>query len=173
MTAELSAGKRDSTHLRLSFLPKAILQPSRPARAVLVAWLTTFLPSIALAALVGTLMPEAREPEFNVSGPLAIFLLVFFAPIVETLIMGTILLILLRIVSPVAGIMVSAFGWGVAHSLATPVWGLIIWWPFLVFSALFVTWRSRSVLAAFAMAATVHGLHNLPPALLVASGRIS
>jgi hypothetical protein len=38
---------------------------------------------------------------------------------------------------------------------------------------LFVAWRQRSLLAAFAVPAAVHALHNLPPALLIASGAAS
>ena len=173
MTAELSAESHSAGQVRLNFLPKPLVEPVRPVRALLVAWLTAFIPSIALAAAVGTLLPDARTPEFPISGIVAIILLVFFAPIVETLIMGSVLLILLRFVSATSAVLVSAFGWAVAHSLSAPIWGLIIWWPFLVFSTLFVTWRSRSVAVAFAMAAAVHALHNLPPALLVASGQIS
>ena len=114
-------------------------------------------------------MPDVAQPQFNVSaGDLALFLLVVFAPVVETLIMGGVLLVLLRLLSPVAAVLLSALGWGIAHSLGAPTWGLVIWWPFLIFSTLFVTWRSRGLLAAFAMPAIAHGLHNLPSAILVA-----
>jgi len=43
----------------------------------------------------------------------------------------------------------------------------VIWWPFLVFSTVFLTWRSRSLTAALALAAASHALHNLLPALLL------
>jgi hypothetical protein len=46
----------------------------------------------------------------------------------------------------------------------------VIWWPFLIFSILYVTWRQRSLAAALAVPAMVHGLQNLLPALLVFSG---
>ena len=65
----------------------------------------------------------------------------------------------------------ASIGWGLAHSSAAPIWGLIIWWPFLIFSTLFVVWRSRSLAAAFAVPAAVHALHNLGPGLAVASGQ--
>jgi hypothetical protein len=67
-------------------------------------------------------------------------------------------------------VLFSSAGWGIAHSLAAPIWGLVIWWPFLVFSTLFVVWRSRSLVAAFAVPAAVHALQNLGPAIVVASG---
>jgi len=46
----------------------------------------------------------------------------------------------------------------------------VIWWPFLVFSTLFVTWRQRSLWLAFAIPMCVHALQNLLPSLLVAFG---
>jgi hypothetical protein len=135
-----------------------------------LSWVTTFIPSIALAAIIGLIAPNVEQPKFDVSGPLAIFLLVIFAPVLETLIMGGALLILLRFVSPTVAVILSAVGWGIAHSTAAPTWGLVIWWPFLIFSTLFVTWRQKSLGAAFVVPAMAHGLHNLPTAILLASG---
>jgi hypothetical protein len=169
VTAEPSAVDRGGLGV-LAFLPKPLFEARRPAVAIGTAWLTTFLPSILLAAIIGLIAPEAPQPEFDVSGSTAIFLLVVFAPVLETLIMGGVLLLLLRLVSPAAAVVISSVGWGIAHSTAAPTWGLVIWWPFLIFSTLFVTWRSRSLRAAFAVPAAAHALHNLPTALLLASG---
>jgi hypothetical protein len=155
----------------LPFLPRPLLEARRPLVAIVVGAVTTLVPSIALAALVRMMLPASEPPAFAVQGLTAIKALVVFAPLVETLIMGTVLLVLLRLMSPTAAVLVSSAGWGIAHSLAAPIWGLIIWWPFLVFSTLFVVWRSRSLLAGFSMAAAVHALQNLGPALLIASGQ--
>jgi hypothetical protein len=84
--------------------------------------------------------------------------------------MGAVLLVLVQLVPPWLAILVSVIGWGTAHSLVAPIWGLVIWWPFLIFSTLFVTWRSRSLALAFAIPMCVHALQNLIPALLVAYG---
>jgi hypothetical protein len=154
----------------LFFLPRPLFEPRRLSIVIPTAWLTTFIPSILLAALASWLFPTADQPQFDVNGGLALFLLVVFAPIVETLIMGAVLLVLLRFVPATAAVLISAAGWGIAHSIAAPAWGLVIWWPFLVFSILFVTWRSRSLLAALAVPAIVHALHNLPSALLLSYG---
>jgi membrane protease YdiL (CAAX protease family) len=154
----------------LTILPKAIREPREPVRALIVSWLTTFPISIALAALIALIAPDVPQPQFNFSGPIAVFLLAVFAPVLETLIMGAVLLVMLRLFSPTAAIVISALGWGIVHSLSAATWGLVIWWPFLIFSTLFVAWRERSLLAAFAMPALAHGLHNLPTALLIASG---
>ena len=154
----------------LRFLPRPIRSPERPLLAVLVGWLTAFLPSIAIALLGSLLLPNAAQPEFQVDGGAALFALVVFAPVVETLIMGLVLLILLTFVSPAWAIAASAVGWGVAHSLMVPIWGLVIWWPFLVFSTLFVAWRGRSLTLAFLIPMAVHALQNMIPALLLAYG---
>ncbi|HYI42775.1 MAG TPA: CPBP family glutamic-type intramembrane protease [Sphingomicrobium sp.] len=98
---------------------------------------------------------------------MALFMLVVFAPFVETLIMGAILLLLLRFASPTVAVLISAIGWGAAHSAIAPMWGLVIWWPFLIFSTLFVTWRQRSLTMAFLMPTLAHALQNLVPALLI------
>ena len=166
MTAELSAGSRDAG--LLNFLPKQIREPQKPVLALAIAWLLTFPLSLVLAKLVSLVFPGAQNPEFDVSGGLALFMLVVFAPVLETLIMGGVILLLLRFLSAPIAVLVSSAGWGIAHSLGAPTWGLVIWWPFLIFSTLFVTWRQRSLVLAFAMPMLAHALHNLPSALLVA-----
>lgn len=154
----------------VSYLPRPLLEPRRPAVALAVGWLLTFPLSIALAAVAAAVFPQAPQPEFDMSGPIALFLLTVFAPVLETLIMGGVLLLLLKVVRPTIAILLSSAGWGIAHSMQAPTWGLVIWWPFLIFSTLFVVWRERSLLAAFAMPALAHGLHNFPTAAIVASG---
>jgi len=154
----------------IRFLPLALRVPVQPLRAIAFGWLTAFPVSIAFAYLGSILFPGLARPEFPTSGATAIFLLVIFSPVLETLIMGAVLLVLVRLAGPTAAILASSAGWGIAHSLVAPAWGLVIWWPFLVFSTLFVTWRARSLLLAFAIPAGVHALQNLPPALIVAYG---
>lgn len=122
------------------------------------------------AAIGAFLIPQAHQPEFHVSGLKAVFALVVFSPVVETLIMGGVLLILVRLMPPWLAVVASAIGWGIAHSSVAPIWGLVIWWPFLIFSTLFVTWRDRSLALAFLIPMCVHALQNLLPALLVAYG---
>ena len=115
------------------------------------------------------LLPAAGRPSFDVAGPGMVALLVIFAPLVETLVMAAVLELLLRLMPPAAAIIASAIGWGIAHSLAAPAWGLVIWWPFMIFSTLYVTWSKRSVLAALAIVFAVHALQNLGPSLLLLS----
>ena len=103
-------------------------------------------------------------------GPMAFFMLVAFAPFIETLIMAGLLSLLLRFLSPATSILVSALAWGAAHSSMALGWGLVIWWPFLIFSTLYVVWRQRGFWIAVGIAATTHALQNLAPGLVVAFG---
>ena len=155
----------------LRFLPRAIRTPERPFRAIAIGWLTAFPASIVFAALGALLLPQAKGPEFHASGGLAMFALVVFSPVIETLIMGSVLLVLLRLFSPTVAILISAVGWGVAHSTMAPIWGMVIWWPFLIFSTLFVVWRQRSLWLAFGLPMAAHGLQNLVPSLLLLTGK--
>jgi len=151
----------------VSFLPRQVREPRRALLAVLIGWLTAFVPSILLGAVVTSLLPALNQPDLQVGGAMAMFLLVVFAPVVETLIMAGVLALLSIALPPTAAVLVSAVAWGIAHSLAAPAWGLVIWWPFLVFSTLYLTWRSRSLLGALAVPAATHALQNLIPAVLL------
>jgi membrane protease YdiL (CAAX protease family) len=154
----------------LSFLPKPILEARRPWLAVLVGWLTATIPSLLLSAVVATLLPSLDQPEFNLPPIAALVAIVILSPLIETLIMAAILSLLLRFVPPIAAILISAGGWAITHSLQAAAWGLVIWWPFLIFSTLYVVWRQRSLALGIAIPAMVHALNNLGPALLIAAG---
>jgi hypothetical protein len=144
--------------------------PRSALAAILVGWPLALLPSLALSVVVNALLPQVAGPSFNAKGPAVFALLVVVSPVLETLIMAGVLSVLLRLVSPTRAILASSVGWGIAHSLAAPSWGLVIWWPFLDFSTLFTVWRDRSLWLALAIPAAVHMLQNVGPAILVATG---
>ena len=154
----------------LGFLPRSLFEPSRPARYVAVAWACAFLPSLLLSALATHFVPEAGPSFPEVSPGFLLFLLVVFAPILETLIMGAVLLVLDRLLGFLPAVLLSSAGWGIAHSLQAPAWGLVIWWPFLIFSTLYVVWRQRGFLAGVGVAAATHAMQNLIPAIAIAFG---
>lgn len=145
-------------------LPRRLFRPQRPASYLSIAWLLTFVPALALSGLISLMPGEVEPPAFPFGSWTVFFLVVVFAPVTETLIMGTVLLVLRRFVPPAAAVLLSAAGWGVAHSLQAPAWGLVIWWPFLIFSTVFLVWRERGLFSAFALVSLLHGLHNLLPA---------
>jgi membrane protease YdiL (CAAX protease family) len=154
----------------LATFPARLFVAERPVTYVLFAWLLALLPSLGLSALVNALLPGRGPSIPPMPAGTMFFLLVVFAPIVETLIMGAVLLLLERLFGFLPALLLSAIAWGLAHSLQAPAWGLVIWWPFLIFSLTFLVWRRRSLLLAFAMPAAVHGLQNLVPAVLLVSG---
>ena len=155
-----------------AFVPDVLATPTRPFLTLVVAWLVTILGSLMLSAIVQAVMPDGAPPDFSELqefGPgFVIFSLVVFAPVIETLIMGTVLLLLGLFLRPGYAIIISALGWGIAHSVQATIWGLVIWWPFVIFSTLFVVWRQRSLWLAFLMPALVHMMQNSLPALTVA-----
>ena len=167
-TAQPPAGLLDNSYLR--FLPAPLREPRRAWLAILTGWALSILGSLALAALSRSIAPDLPTPTFPMKGPLAFILLVVFAPLLETLIMAGFLSLFLRFMPPAAAILLSAVGWGVAHSLEAVGWGLVIWWPFLIFSTLFVVWRQRGFWAGVGVAASAHALQNAGPGWVVAFG---
>ena len=145
----------------------ALLEPRQPVRAILVGWLVTTIPALLLSVLVSSLLPQAAVPEFGTVDTELFLKLVVVAPLIETLIMVAVLELLLLAMPSRAAIITSSVGWGIAHSFIAIGWGLVIWWPFLIFSTLYVTWRGQGRLLAMAIVFAVHALNNLGPALLL------
>ena len=128
----------------------------------------TTIPALLLSALVASLVPLAAGPKFGEITLQLVFALVIVAPLVETLIMAAVIeLLLLARFPPALAIAVSSVGWGIAHSLKAVTWGLVIWWPFLIFSTLYITWRGKGPALAIGIVFAVHALNNLAPALLL------
>ena len=153
-------------------LPDWLGKPQRFWLASPLAILFT-IPVALLFGLIGQqLFPAAAPPNFDhLAGLAGLFALVVFAPVTETIILGAVLMIAQRFVSPWTAAWIGAIGFGgIAHSLAAPTWGLSIWFPFLIFSIQFIVWRQRGPLWAFFVPALTHALHNLGPALLVLYG---
>ena len=156
----------DSGPLRL--LPAALRDPRRAWLAIPVGAALTLSGSLFLSWAASTIAPELAKPDFPARGAIAFGALVLFAPVVETLIMAALLGLLARFLTPTATVLTSAALWGVAHSLQAPVWGLVVWWPFVIFSTLYMVWRQRSVVAALGVAAATHALQNLVPGWTIA-----
>lgn len=92
--------------------------------------------------------------------------LCLISPIVETFGMAVIIWALRHVMArteyiPLATALVCA-GF---HSAVRPLWGIEIFWSFLIFSRCYTAWEKKSLLNAFWMTALLHALHNLVPAL--------
>jgi hypothetical protein len=152
----------------LAFLPGALFRPEQPARYVAIAWATSFFPSVLLSWFASQLLPDAAKPEFPAGSAFVFVLIVIVSPAIETLMMGVWIDVLRRWLTPAAAVITSAASWALFHSSMAAAWGLVIWWPFLIFSTAFVTWRHRlGFWGAAGLVACIHGLQNLPPAMLL------
>lgn len=155
----------------LPIIPMVLQRPEKPWLAVLVGWMLTFSGSLLLAFIARQIFPDAPPPDFgNLKGGMAVFMLIVFAPILETLIMAFMLWVLLFFIPARWAILVAALSWGVFHSLEAPTWGISIWWPFLIFSLQFVVWRQRGTGWGLAIPAMTHACQNLLPAIAFAYG---
>ena len=153
----------------LRFLPPPIREPRRAWLAIPLAWLLSFFGSLALAALVHWIVPNAKSIEVpKLPAWLVISAFTVLSPVLESILMGLGLRFLMKRMPAPPAILVSAACWGVFHSLQLPVWGLAIWWPFLIFSTLFVVWQQRGFWTGGWVAAATHALQNLGPSLALA-----
>lgn len=145
----------------LAFLPAFLFRADQPKLGyILKAWLLVLLPSIALSLVVNVSAPSAGGPDIQVSGPLMVAMIVLAAPLLETLIMAAALLALNRFLGFGPAVALSAIGWAIAHSSAAAIWGLVVWWPFLIFSITFLIWRKRGIVGALLIVTAVHALQN-------------
>jgi hypothetical protein len=138
--------------------------------------LTSLLPSLAFSAVVFGVLgawsdaPDEFGPEFEGTGLLVFFGLVVVSPVLETMLMSPILWALSYITrKPVLLALLSAGVWGAVHSLAAPAWGLVIAWPFYVFSRAYLAWRPYGWWKAVGVTASIHAFQNLLPGLAAAS----
>ena len=151
----------------LAFLPRFLFDTEGSKSLYVVRlWLLALLPSLMLSGIVSLLVPDAEPPALVTEGSIPLLLIIVVAPLIETLIMAAILLGLRRIVGPTPAVLASALLWAAAHSLSAPVWGLIVWWPFLVFSAAFLAWRDRSLLTPIGIVTMAHAMQNATGILL-------
>jgi len=151
----------------LRLLPAPIRQPGSAWLSISAAWTLSFIGSVALSALAAWGAPDLARPDFPIGGAMLIFLLVIFSPFIETLIMAGGIELLRLFLKPTLVVIASALLWGIAHSSAALAWGLVIWWPFLIFSTLYVAWRPRGKIRAIGVVFATHALQNLPVALVL------
>ena len=154
-------------------LPRFLFDAQTPRwRYVLLAWPVVALPALVLAWLMSWLAPGLAGPKLD-GGPdwLLILGVVVISPLLETLLMiGPVALIAGRF-GPVTAVVGSAALWGVAHSLLAARWGLVVWWPFLIFSIAYLTWRGRGRWRAVALVTAIHMLQNAAPVVALLATR--
>lgn len=147
-------------------------EPLPMKRYIFVMALISLIPSILLGILVGaTGLFEQIGPDIETyKGSVfeIFFVMVIISPIVETLFMSLFFFILsFFITSERMLVVISAIFWASLHSLLSPGWGLIVWWPFVVFSCAYLTWRNKSWLQAIWVTTCIHALQNLIPSIAI------
>jgi membrane protease YdiL (CAAX protease family) len=153
----------------LRFLPNFLFRKDEPPLSyILKGYLLALLPSLALSMLAGLVAsPTAEIPDIPVQGSTSLLLLIVVGPLLETLILLPMVLGFRRLFGPGPAVLLCALLWAVGHSLAAAIWGLVVWWPFLLFSIAILTWRDRGLLQTVAVVTTIHGLQNATAGLLL------
>ena len=156
------------------FLPAFLFDADQPwPLYVAKGWLLTLLPSLALGLLVSMVVQPGPGglPSFELPEWILFIGLVLFAPSVETLLMLGPLLLLRRLFGAGPAVVGSSALWGGLHSLSAPAWGLVAWWPFFIFSAVLLFWRSHGRLwRGVGLVILIHALQNFVPFSLIALG---
>jgi len=145
-------------------------RPLRMKKYILLMALTSLIPSLLLSVVVTSCGVNDVGPEFDPRIPagLTVLGIAVISPIIETLLMSLIFLILSFFIrSGLTLAIISAILWGLLHSLLAPAWGLIVWWPFFVFSCAYLTWRKQSWLKAVWVTTCIHFLQNLIPSIVI------
>jgi hypothetical protein len=158
------------TALKLPGVLKPIASPRRPLLTIFIAYLLSIAGSLLLATIIGSIVPDAETPNFGWlmgRGLFTIAVLSGIVPLIETLILAATTSLLLLFVRPTHAILLSSLGWAIAHSYQAPIWGLVIFWPFIIFTTLYVVWKQRSIVWGVFMAFAVHALQNLIPAIMI------
>ena len=154
----------------LKFLPAPLREPRRAWLVLPLSLVLTLAGAAVIALLLGAVLPQLDQPDFSAfigKGFLTVFALAVATPLVETLILAASCSILLRFARPELAVLISSFGWAIAHSYQAPVWGLVIFWPFIIFSTLYVVWKQRSLALGILMPFAAHFLHNLYPSFTI------
>jgi len=145
--------------------------PAGMKKYIFLMALICLIPSLLLSSVLTVCNGgEQISPEIDPHVPVLVIVLGFtvVSPILETLLMSLIFFILSFFVkSELTLAIISAVLWGILHSLLAPAWGLVVCWPFFIFSCAYLTWRKQSWLKAVWVTACIHFLQNLLPSIAV------
>ena len=156
--------------------PLSILFNNRkPAlKYIFYAGLISLLPSLAVAGTLAVLglITEESGPEFEGTVVVLLITMIIVSPVMETLLMGPLLWLLSFITKrrPLLALL-SAIVWAALHSLAAPAWGVVVFWPWFVFSCSYLTWREKGWWRAVFVTIGVHVFQNTLPSIIAVSGQ--
>ena len=137
---------------------------------VLKSVVITAIPALLLSILLSNLFPESKKPEYSYDFLNLFFSIVLIAPIIETLLLAIGISILSKVFrSKEYIVLASSLLWALLHALRSPLHGVIVLWPFFVFSLAFLQWKKISTGTAILVGFAMHFGHNLFNVLLTIS----
>ena len=144
----------DSNQSKAAYLGRALLADLPVSYAV----------GLALTLITGIHAPRPSTADL----PRLFLGLCVVAPIAETFGMAVIIWLLRFVLRRTEYVpWVTALIWAGLHSLSKPLWGIEIFWSFVIFSLCYMAWEKKSVLQAFWLTVILHSLHNLVPTLVL------
>lgn len=142
-------------------------------RYCLIAGVLAFAGSLALSESVEAILTmlgvdvAALQPAPLRDDALGVVLVVIVAPLVESLLLAlTIIALGYLMRGRVALAVCAALVWASLHALAGPLWFFGVLFSFFIFSMGYLTWRPKSLFAAYLAAAIPHVLLNMAAMLL-------
>lgn len=139
---------------------------------VLRMGLISLVPSIIIAILLGVSGIADEESRLVFEGPILVLvpLILIAGPAIETLLLSfTLWLLSFFSKRKVVLALVSALIWAGLHSVAAPAWGLVVFWPFFVFSCSYLAWREKSWGRAVWVTFCIHVFQNVLPGIAIVS----
>lgn len=116
-------------------------------------------PAIAALGLVAWMAGVVPQRPQSISSHFIDVLV--FAPWIETAFMAPVFWLLRRArCSPEALAVLSAAAWSLIHSLKNPLSGPVVFWPFWIFSRVFLKQSTHGLTRAFGVTGVVHTLAN-------------
>lgn len=170
MCAGWEADARRGTALEMDTMtPSQSSVYSRFGKEVLVAWLACTPLAFAVGWIAADLLAGFDASEVPaLHGWWNRIVAALIAPLVESYVMVLIFAVLERLMPDTmpfrhrtfALVIASATVWSFIHGYFALPWGVLTFWPFVVFSYMFLRWEKHSLALAITAAAAVHVLHN-------------
>ena len=97
-----------------------------------------------------------------------IFFLVILAPLIENIFLVFIIELLVKNKRSQSLIsLISAAALSGIHSLFSPTWGVVVFWPFYIFGAAYIGGRDLGKKRAYFLSVLIHGIQNIPGAVML------
>jgi hypothetical protein len=141
-----------------------------PGLYILKMWPVQTIPSLVIiissyyvAKLLGFQeLFHLKHSSTTLSLPVRFFGTVIFSPAIETLLMIPLFGLLRGITkNQLALVFLSALVWALLHSILIPIWGLGVFWGFVVLSSSYLAWSDKSPKLAYWVTFALHALNNL------------